>query len=115
MQNYFQREAVTATKKMIHAFFIWKSVDGAMEFFSRERLSFISIGEDEIFNSFDEVRDYFQRTINVAASAYKIISEDYSVKAASYDSCIVVAKLGFQADSTHAHINFTCSSLFTSN
>lgn len=59
MQNYFQREAITATKKMIRAFYIWKNVEGALEFFSRERLTFISIGEDEIFTSFDEVRDYF--------------------------------------------------------
>lgn len=106
MQNYFQRETITATKKMIRAFFIRKNVEGALEFFSRERITFISIGEDEIFDSFDEVRDYFQRTINAVTSAYKIVSEDYSVKAASYDSCIVVAKIGFQADSTHAYYKF---------
>lgn len=106
MQNYFQREAITATKKMIQAFYTLKNVEGALEFFSRERITFISIGEDEIFNSFDEVRDYFQRKINAVTSAYKIVSEDYSIKAASYDSCIVVAKLGFQADSTRAHYKF---------
>lgn len=100
MQNYFQREAITATRKIVRAFYTWKSVEGALKFFSREHLTFIGIGEDEIFNSFEEVSSYFRRTINIVNSAYKIVSEDYSVKTASHDSCIVVAKLVFQADST---------------
>ena len=98
MQNYFQREAITATKKMIRAFYVFKNVEGALEIFNRDNLVVIGIGENNIFNSFDEVRDCFYKHVDTVTSAYKIVSEDYRVDAVSYDSCIVVAKIGFQAD-----------------
>lgn len=83
---------------MIRAFYIMKNVEGALEFFNRDRLTVIGIGEDNIFNSFDKVRDCFYKYADSVTSAYKVISEDYHIGAASYDSCIVVAKIGFQAD-----------------
>ena len=101
MQNYFQREAITATKKMIRAFYILKDVEGALKFFSKEQLTFIGIGENEIFNSFDKVREHYYKFAEIVISTYEIISEDYRVDAASYDTCIVVAKIGFQADAAH--------------
>lgn len=101
MQNYFQREAITATKKMIRAFYVFKNVEGALEIFNRDNLIVIGIGENNVFNSFDEVRNYFYKYADAVTSAYKIISKDYRVDAASYDSCIVVAKIGFQADEAH--------------
>lgn len=111
MQSYFQREAITATKKMIKAFYILKDVEGALKFFSKERLTFIGIGENNIFNSFDELRNYFYKYVEVVTSTYKLISEDYHVDADSYDSCIVVAKIGFQAD--EAHLNYRVSLHFS--
>lgn len=106
MQNYFQREAVNATKKAIRSFYILKNVEGSLKFFSREHLTFIGIGEDEIFTSFNEVRDYFYKLVDAVTSAYKIISEDYHVEAASYDSCIVAAKIEFQADASRINQRF---------
>ena len=106
MQNYFQREAITATKKMIRAFYIFKNVEGSLKFFSREHLTFMGIGENEIFNSFDEVRDYFYKFVDTVTSTYKIISEDYHIEASSYDSCIVVAKIGFQANTSRINQRF---------
>lgn len=102
MQNYFQKEALTATKKMIRAYYILKDVEGALKFFSREHLTFIGIGENVIFRSFDEVRDYFYKYAEIVNSTYKIISEDYHIETSSYDSCIVVAEIGFQADESRS-------------
>lgn len=98
MQDYFQRKAIHSTKKMIRAFYVMKNVEGALEFFNRDRLTVIGIGEDNIFNSFDKVRDCFYKYAEIVTSAYKVVSENYHIEAASYDSCIVVAKVGFQAD-----------------
>lgn len=106
MQNYFQREAITSTKKMVRTFYIMKNVDSALKFFSKEHITFIGIGENEIFTSFAEIRDYFYKYIDIATTNYKIISEDYHVEASSYDSCIVVAKIGFQADESRINQRF---------
>ena len=106
MQNYFQREAVTATKKMIRSFYILKNVEGSLKFFSREHLTFIGIGENEIFTSFNEVRNYFYKFVDTVTSTYKVISEDYHIEASSYDSCIVVAKIGFQANASRINQRF---------
>ena len=106
MQNYFQREAVTATKKMIRAFYIFRNVEDSLKFFSREHITFIGIGENEIFTSFDEVRDYFYKFADTVTSTYKVISEDYHIEASSYDSCIIVAKIGFQANSSGINQRF---------
>ena len=92
---------------MIRSFYVLKDVEGALKFFSRERLTYIGIGENDIFNSFDEVRDYFYKYAEVVTSTYKLINENYHVEADSYDSCIVVAKIGFQAD--EAHLNYRVS------
>lgn len=77
---------------MIREFYISKNVEAALEIFNRDSLNIIGIGENNIFNSFDEVRDYFYKYADIVTSAYKIISEDYRINASSYDSCIVVAK-----------------------
>lgn len=106
MQNYFQREAITATKKMIRAFYIVKNVEGSLKFFSREHLTFIGIGENEIFTSFNEVRNYFYKFVDTVTSTYKVISEDYHIVASSYDSCIIVAKIGFQGNASRIHQRF---------
>ena len=107
MQNYFQREAISSAKKLIRSFYVLKDVEGSLKFFSRERLTYIGIGENDIFYSFEEVRDYFYKYAEVVTSTYKLISENYHVEADSYDSCIVVAKIGFQAD--EAHLNYRVS------
>ena len=107
MQNYFQREAVNSAKKLIRAFYVLKDVEGSLKFFSRERLTYIGIGENDIFYSFEEVRDYFYKYADVVTSTYKLINENYRVEADSYDSCIVVAKIDFQAD--EAHLNYRVS------
>jgi len=98
MQNYFQQEAITITKKIVRAFYILKNVESSLKFFSKEHITFIGIGENEIFTSFEEIRDYYQKFVDTATSVYKMINEDYRIEASSYDSCIVVAKIGFQAD-----------------
>ena len=55
MQNYFQKEALNATKKMIRAYYVLRDVEGSLKFFSRDHLTFIGIGKNTIFRSFDEV------------------------------------------------------------
>lgn len=107
MQNYFQHEAIISTKKMIRLFYVRKNVEGALAFFNKKNLTFIGIGEDDTFNSYDDVRKYCYKFVDEVTSSYKIISEDYQVRAESYDSCIVVAKIGFQADETHFNYKFS--------
>ena len=65
---------------MIRAFYILKDVEGGLAFFSRERLTVIGIGENEIFNSFDEVREHYYKFAETVTSTYKIIREDYRVE-----------------------------------
>lgn len=101
MQNYFKREAITATKKLIRLLYVRKDIEGALKFFSKDKLTFIGIGEEDIFYSYDELRNYTYSFIDAVISSYKIVSEDYHIRAASLDSCIVVAKIDFQADEEH--------------
>ncbi len=107
MQNYFLREAITATKKLIRSYYIYKDVKGALEIFSRDNLTVIGIGEDNIFNSFEEVSECFYKFAENVTSAYQIISEDYHIKASSYDSCVVVAKIGFRGNVSRNNQRFT--------
>lgn len=107
MQNYFQHEAITAAKKMIRLFYVKKNVEGALSFFSKDRLTFVGIGEKDIFYSYEEVKNYFYKFVDAVAACYKIISADYQVNASSIDSCIVVAKIGFQADETLFNYKFS--------
>lgn len=87
---------------MIRAYYVLQDVEGSLKFFSREHLTFIGIGKNAIFRSFDEVRNYFYKYVDLVNYAYKIISEDYHIETSSYDSCIVVAEIGFQADESRS-------------
>ena len=107
MQNYFQHEAITAAKKMIRLFYVKKNVEGALSFFSKDRFTFVGIGEKDIFYSYEEVKNYCYKFVDAVAACYKIISADYQVNASSIDSCIVVAKIGFQADETLFNYKFS--------
>ena len=111
MQNYFQKEALTKAKKTIHSFYVWKNIEKGLEFFSREHLTVIGVGENRIFNSFEEVRKCYYKYADIMTSTYKIISEDYRVEVSSHDSCIVIAKIGFQSDV--AHLNYKLFVLFS--
>lgn len=97
MKNELQLQSLEITRKLLKMFYVEADIEGVLAHFNREHFTFIGMGENEIFTSFDEVRDYYYRTIKLAAS-YKIISEEYQIGGASEDSCVVVAKIGFRGN-----------------
>ena len=62
---------------MIRAFYILKDVEGSLKFFSKENIIFVGIGEDEIFNLFEEVRNYYYKFVANAQIKQQFESTNY--------------------------------------
>ena len=107
MHSEFQLQSLEITRKLMRLFYVEEDIEGVLAHFNRERFTFIGMGENEIFTSFDEVRDYYYRMCKTVASSYKIISEDYQLGGASEDSCVVVAKIGFQGNALRLNYQVT--------
>ena len=96
MQNFYLKESINICQRMIKAFFIGKNVDEVISYINPNSFTWIGPGENEIITNIDDLRHFFQKHCESATTAYKIISEKYTIGASSYDTCIVIAMLIFQ-------------------